>query len=155
MLLRILPLFVMIHLIAVGQYVQTHLTGVLLAVVASFVVGFLWHGPLFGRQWMKYNNIAQPKKEDMKFSMMIPGICASLAMAFVQAAVMGRTFEILLLPSIAHALIIAVILWLPFTALTIVNEYTWAGKPAGHMAFDALYNLASMFAIAAVLYVTL
>ena len=145
----------MVHLIAIATYVQTHILGVLLAVIASFVIGFLWHGPLFGKQWMKYNKLPMPKKEDMKFSMMIPGICASLVMAFIQAAVMGRTFEIVALAGVSQALLIATILWLPFTALTIVNEYTWAGKSAGHMCFDALYNLASMWAIAGVLYATL
>jgi|GEM_PF-446096 len=140
------------HLIAVAQYVQTHWIAVLLAVAASFLVGFLWHGPLFGKHWMKFNNIAEPRKEDIKFSMMIPGISASLVMAFVQAAIMGRAFELVALSNIGDALIIAVILWLPFTALTIVNEYTWAGKSVAHMCFDAFYNLASMLAIAAVLF---
>lgn len=143
------------HLVAVGSYVSTHLVGVLGAVVASFVVGFLIHGPLFGNLWMKLNNIPKPKPEDMSFSMMIPGIIASLLMAFVQAAVLGRTFQIVTLTGISHALLIATIIWLPFTALVLANEYTWAGKSFKNVAFDALYNLASIWTIAAVLYVTL
>lgn len=145
----------MIHLIAVGTFVQTHVLGVLLAVVASFIVGFLWHGPLFGKQWMKFNNLAEPKKEDFKFSMMLPGICASLLMAFVQAAVIGRAFEILALANMGEALLIATIFWLPFSALVLANEYAWAGKSFAHICFDAFYNLVSIWAIAAVLYVTL
>lgn len=145
----------MIHLIAVAQYVQTHVLGVVLAVIASFVVGFLWHGPFFGKQWMKFNNIAQPKKEDIKFSMMLPGIGASLLMAFVQASIVGRAFQMVTLANVGQAIIIATILWLPFTALVILNEYTWAGKSFAHTCFDAAYNLVSMWAIAAVLYVTL
>ncbi len=145
----------MVHLFSVGTYVQTHVVGMVFAVLASFVVGFLWHGPLFGKQWMKYNHMKQPKKEDMKFSMMIPGIIASLVMAFVQAAVMGRTFQILALNGIGDALLVATIFWLPFTALAIINEYTWAGKSWGHICYDCAYNLASMWAIAACLYATL
>ena len=145
----------MIHLIAVADYVQTHVSGILLAVLASFLIGFLWHGPLFGKQWMKFNKIPAPKKSDRKFAMMLPGIIASLVMAFVQAAVIGRALQILFLPSILHAFVITMILWLPFTALTIVNEYTWAGKSVGHMCYDAAYNLASMCAITTVLYATL
>lgn len=145
----------MVHLLAVGTYVQTHALGVLLAVVASFLVGFLWHGPLFGKQWMKYNKIKEPKKGEVSFSQMLPGIIASLVMAFVQAAVIGRALELVSLANAGQALIIATILWLPFTALVIVNEYAWSGKSIGHMCYDAFYNLASMWAIASILYITL
>jgi hypothetical protein len=143
------------HLIAIGGYLQTHVLGVLLAIVASCVVGFLWHGPLFGRQWMVYNNITPPKKEDMKFSMMLPGLCANFVLVLAQSAVLGRAFQILLLPNIGYAFIIATILWLPFTGLTIVNSYAWEGKKVGHMFLTAGYYLVSLWVIAAVLYVTL
>lgn len=143
------------HLLAVGTYVSSHIGGVIGAVVASFVVGFLWHGPLFGKTWMKFNKIPEPKPGDVSFSMMLPGISASVLMALVQSAVMGRTFQIVSLTGVGQALIIATILWLPFTALVLANEYAWAGKSFKHIAFDAAYNLASMWTIAAVLFYTL
>lgn len=145
----------MIHLIAIGSYVQSHIVGILLAIIASYVVGFTWHGPLFGRQWMKLNKLPQPKKEDMKFSMMLPGLSANFVLVFVQSAVIGRTFQILEMPSILHAFIIATIFWLPFTGLTILNSNAWLGKSIKVTILDAAYYLASLWAIAAVLYVTL
>ena len=145
----------MIHLLAIAGYVQTHLLGVLLAIIVSFIIGFIWHGPLFGKQWMAMNNIVQPAKEDIKFSMMLPGIAANTVLVFVQSPVLGRAFQILLLPSIFHAFIIVLILWLPFTALTIINSYAWLGKPVKLMVFDSAYYLVSLLAIAVVLYVTL
>lgn len=145
----------MIHLIAVGSYVSSHLLGILLAIVASFVVGFLWHGPVFGKQWMAYNNMTPPKKEDIKFSMMLPGIFANIVMVFTQSAVLGRTFQIVSLANIGQALIIAILLWLPFTALAIVNSYAWEGKKIGHMCLDACYYLVSTCVVASVLYATL
>ena len=143
------------HLVAIAQYVQSHILGIILAIIASFGVGFLWHGPLFGKLWMQYNKITPPKKGDMKFSMMLPGIAANTVMVFVQSAVMGRSFEILFLPSIGYALLIATILWLTFTGLAIVNSYAWEGKKIGHMILDACYYLVSMWVVAAVLYATL
>lgn len=145
----------MVHLIAVAGYVQTHVLGILLAILASFAIGFAWHGPLFGKQWMAYNNITPPKKEDMKFSMMIPGICANAMMVFAQSAVLGRTFQLVSLSGLGQALLIATLLWLPFTGLAIVNSYAWLGKRAGHMCLDAGYYLVSIWAVAAVLYATL
>ena len=46
-------------------------------------------------------------------------------------------------------------LWLPFTALVIINSYAWLGRKVGHMVLDCAYNLVSMWAIAAILYYTL
>lgn len=145
----------MIHLITVAGYVQSHVLGIVLAILASYVIGFVWHGPLFGKQWMELNNIPMPKKEDMKFSMMLPGLSANLVLVFVQSAVLGRTLQIVSLANVGQALIIATILWLPFTALTKVNTYAWAGKPVKLMALDAGYYLVTIWAIAAILYVTL
>jgi hypothetical protein len=145
----------MIHLIAIASYVQTHLLSILLAILVSYVIGFTWHGPLFGKLWMSYNNITPPKKGDMKFSMMLPGLIANFVLVFTQSAVLGRTFQIVSLSSVGQALLIATILWLPFTGLTIVNSYAWQGKKAGHMALDAAFYLVSLWAVAAVLFYTL
>lgn len=145
----------MIHLIAIALYVQTHLLSILLAIVASFAVGFTWHGPLFGKQWMAANNITPPKKEDMKFSMMCPGICANIVMIFFQSAVLGRTFQILNLANIWEALLIATVIWLPFTALVTVNTHAWLGKSVKATLLDVFFNLASIWAVAAILYATL
>lgn len=145
----------MIHLLAVGQYVQTHIIGILLAILATYAIGFMWHGPLFGQVWMKLNGIKPPKPEEMKFSMMLPGLSANFVMVFVQSAVLGRALQMLELRGVGDALIIAVILWLPFTALTIVNSYAWLGKSWKLMVLDSGYNLASLLAVSAVLYATL
>jgi Protein of unknown function (DUF1761) len=145
----------MIHLIAVGTYVQTHVAGIILAILVSYVIGFVWHGPLFGKQWMTLNKIPMPKKEDMKFSMMLPGLSANLVMVFVQSAVLGRAFQLVSLANIGEALIIATIIWLPFSALLLVNIYAWGGKPVKLMLLDCGHALVSMWAIAAVLYATL
>ena len=145
----------MIHLVAIAGYVDTHIFSILLAILASFVLGFIWYGPLFGAQWMAYNKMTKPKKEDMKFSMMLPGISASIVAVFVQSAVLGTIVQLAQLDSIGQALLIATILWLPFTALTIVNSYAWSGKRIGHMCLEAGYYLVSIWTTVAIVYGTL
>lgn len=145
----------MIHLIAVGLYVQTHVLGILLAILATYVIGFLWHGPIFGKQWMAYNKLTPPKKGEMKFSMMLPGLGANFLMVFVQSAVLGRAFQLVSLANVGQAMIIAVLLWLPFTALAFANSYAWEGKKFGHFCLDAGYYLLSILTVAAILYATL
>lgn len=145
----------MSHVIAVGQYLVSHPLSIILSLVASYIIGSTWHGPLFGRQWMAYNNIPMPKKEDIKFSMMIPGLTANFFQIVAQCAVLGRTFQIVQLDHIGHALVIATIIWVPFTALVITNIYAWSGKPWKLTVLDALYELVIIWAVAAILYVTL
>lgn len=143
------------HLIAIAGFAQSHFFSIALCVVASVAIGFTWYGPLFGKIWMKEHGITPPKPEEMKFSMMLPGISANLVMVFVQASVMGRAFQILELRNIGYAFIIAVIFWLPFTLLPIVNSNAWLGKSWKVTALDAGYNLASLLATATLLYATL
>lgn len=143
------------HLAAIAGYVQTHVLSIVLALVVSYGIGFMWHGPVFGKQWMKYNKMTPPKKQDVKFSMMLPGLSANLVLVILQCAVLGRAFQVLTLNSIVDALVIATVVWLPFTCMTIVNSYAWEGKKVGHMVLDAAYYLVSIWATAAVLYATL
>ncbi len=140
------------HLVAVGTYVQTHVLAILVAIVATYVIGFIWHGPLFGKQWMKLNHMPPPKKNEMKFSMMLPGLSANFVMVFAQAAILGRTFEILALPSVVDALLIATIIAVPFTSLSIVNTNAWLGKPAKLTVLDVGHYLLGIWAVAAVLF---
>lgn len=145
----------MTYLTPLSLYVQTHIVDILLAILATYGVGFLWHGPLFGKQWMAENKIKPPKKGEASFSMMLPGLSANFVMVFLQATVLGWLFETLRITGMEQAMIVAVILWLPFTALAIVNMYAWSGKTIRHMYLDAGYNLASMLVITAVLVVTM
>ncbi len=145
----------MIHLIAIGQYVQTHVLSIVLALVATYIIGSVWHGPLFGKLWMKLNCIPMPKKEDMKVSMMFPGLAANFALVTLESAVLGRTFQIVQLDSIWHALIIATIIWLPFSALVLANIYAWSGRSFKVWLLDAMHAWVSILAVAAILYATL
>ncbi len=142
------------HLVAVAMYVQTHWIGVLLAVIVSFIIGALWHGVIFAKPWAKLAGMEHMKKEEAMKSMPY-GMAASILMAFVQAAVLGRAFQILLLPNVGYAVIIALILWIPFTGLPMLNNYVWSHKPMKLLAIDAGYNLVSLVAIAKVLYFTM
>lgn len=143
----------MSHLVAVGQYVSGHWLGVILAIVASYAIGFLWHGPLFGKLWLKLSGLqGMSKKEGMEA--MLPGSLASIAMAFVQAAVIGRMLQTST-GNASNALVIATMLWIPFTALVMLNSYVWTHKKIELFFLDAGYTLVSLWAITLVVYATL
>ncbi|OGG07451.1 hypothetical protein A2872_02510 [Candidatus Gottesmanbacteria bacterium RIFCSPHIGHO2_01_FULL_42_12] len=47
-----------------GNFFQVYVNypAVLLSAVAGMVIGFLWYGPLFGKQWMKLTEMKPDKK---------------------------------------------------------------------------------------------
>lgn len=140
------------HILALGQYAQSHALAILACILAAYVIGFNWHGPLFGKQWMAYNKMTPPKKGEVKFSMMVPGLVASFFHQLVLATVMGRTFQLVSLTNIWQALLIAFILWLAFCGLAFANSYAWEGKKFGHWCLAAGYYLVTMLVSAAILY---
>lgn len=140
------------ELSAIADYAGSHALAILVALVVSYVVGSVWHGPLFGKLWMEYNGMKQPKKEDMKFSMMIPGLSANLVLMLVLCSVLGYMFKLMNVSTIGGALLITTILWLPFTALAIINNYAWSGKKVGLMLLDSGYYLVSFWVTAAILF---
>ncbi len=137
------------------HFVATHVLSVIIALIASYAVGFAWHGPVFGKLWMAYNKMTPPKKEDMKFSMMLPGLSANFVLVIVQCTVLGFLLESFAVTTIFDALLMASLIWLPFTALPIVNSYAWEGKKIGHMCLDAGYYLVSICVTTAILYTSL
>lgn len=58
---------------------------ILLAVVAAMIIGFVWYGPLFGKQWMKLVGL---KKKDIEKDQQMP-LLIMLGLAIVQAFVLA------------------------------------------------------------------
>lgn len=141
----------MVHLQALWQFVATHPLALLVSVVVYNVIGMVWYGPLFSKPWTRMNGIDLSKKNpDM--SGMRNGMIMSVITGFVIATVLGRGMQLLDMSSPAYPLIIATILWFPFTALPFAQNYAYLQKPFKLFLIDAGYMLVSMWAISLVLY---
>jgi len=64
-----------------------NMTGILIAVVASFVFGWIWYGPLFGKAWAKELGMSMDQKPSTGF--MIKGMIIMLIGCFLTAWVLG------------------------------------------------------------------
>ena len=60
---------------------------VLVAAVASFILGWMWYGPLFGKAWgaMSGINMGQKPPTGMMVKSMLLNFIGALAMSFVLA----------------------------------------------------------------------
>lgn len=148
----------MIHLQKLGEFVTGHPLAILLSVIVYMAIGFVWYGPLFSKAWTSMNGmtpemIAATPKEKMMRGMMT-GMVTSFITGLVISIVLGRGMQILDMSSASYPIIIATILWLPFTALPFAQNYAYLQKPFKLLCIDAGYMLIGTWAIALVLYYT-
>ena len=60
---------------------------IIVAAVANLAIGFVWYGPVFGKQWMKLNNYTE---EEMKGINPGPLYAQSLVATLVMYAVLAH-----------------------------------------------------------------
>lgn len=118
---------------------------VFLAGVASFVFGWLWHGPLFGRFWLKLEGFEMPKiitpavRKQMIKSMSF-GFIAQIVSAWGLAYMFFATG----IYDLSGAMTIAFVLWLAFVATTLSGGWLWERKSGKLFIFGAVHSLLSL-----------
>src|SRR3982751_4306234 len=72
--------------------VPVHFAAVLLAAVVAFIIGFLAHGPVAGKLWIRLADIHPTGNE--KFSDMVPQMIANLLVNIVCAYVLAMIYAL-------------------------------------------------------------
>lgn len=131
---------------------------VLVAALASFILGFLWYGPLFGKQWITMMKIPHAKVEEMKKKGMGPmlpqmglALLSSLVMSFVMAHSLLFASSYLGVYGISAALQGAFWNWIGFQVPIILNGTLWEERSWKLFAFTSAYYLASLVLIGIIL----
>ncbi|HIJ11979.1 TPA: DUF1761 domain-containing protein [Candidatus Woesearchaeota archaeon] len=118
---------------------------VLVAAVAYFILGWVWYGPLFGKQWMKLQGM-DPKKVDKS------GMGGKLAAAFVANLVLAYVLaQYVLVGNIGNGLITGFWLWLGFVATFSLSSVLWEKKPFTLYLLNNAHNLLGILIMAAIL----
>ena len=101
--------------------------------VVSMIIGFLWYGPLFGKQWAALMNFDMEKMMATKGKGMgklyTITFVGSLVMAFVMAHSMIFASAYLHIDGIAAGLQGGFWNWLGFVAPVTLGTVLWDGKP--------------------------
>ena len=109
-----------------------NLLAVLVAAVAAFILGFLFHGPVFGKTWMKLANIHPTGNEKMVD--MIPQMLWNLLSNFVTAYVLAVVYLYASSsPFLGEAgtwtgVVVALWVWLGFLVTSSSIEVIWMGR---------------------------
>jgi len=129
---------------------EVNYLAVLVAAVASFLLGWFWYGPLFGKPWMKLMNFDKNSMKSMKLSpvtAMILGFLTYLIIAYVLAGFIS----ILNAATIVEGMKIAFWIWLGFIATTTLGSFLWEGKSIKLYLLNNAYNLLNILVIAVIL----
>ncbi len=95
--------------------------------VAAMVLGFIWFGPLFGKQWMKLMNLGAQTPEEIKKAQkgMIPAYVLTFVLALFQAWVLSYYIKGW---TDASGLTNALWIWAAFVIPTVFGATMWNGS---------------------------
>lgn len=135
--------------------VSINLMAVLVAAISAFVLGFLFHGPVFGKLWMRLANIHPTGNE--KFKDMIPQMIWNFISNFVTAYVLAliyalaSTSSLLSGPSISTGVMTAIWVWLGFLVTSSSIEVIWMGRTVKLWLFECVCSLIVMSVMGAII----
>ena len=137
-----------------------HLIGILLAAIASMILGMVWYSPvLFGVPWMKYVGMTpevmnEAKKDPAIKKRINLGYLGTFIFALLAAYILGLFLKNMFVPSIVDAIRIGFFAWLGFVAPSMSGEYLFNTKPKPwHLyAINAGYWFVSLLLMSAILF---
>jgi len=134
--------------------IPVNFLSVLIAAVVAFIIGFLMHGPVGGKMWMKLADIHPTGKE--KFSDMYGQMFMNLVTFFVTSYVVAMFYAYASASGYAAAGVgtgikVAVLAWLGFLVTTTATDVIWMGKKRGLWVYEAFSSLLVMIAIGAII----
>ncbi|MDO8648788.1 MAG: DUF1761 domain-containing protein [Candidatus Peregrinibacteria bacterium] len=135
--------------------IPLNIPAILASTVASMVIGFVWYGPLFGKQWMKmmkidHASMEKAKKEGMGKLYALAAL-GSLLMSFVLAHSLVFASTYLDVYGVQAGLQAGFWNWLGFIAPVTLGGVLWEGKPWKLWILNNGHYLVSMLIMGVIL----
>ena len=133
--------------------VDINLAAVFGAAIASMVLGFLWYGPLFGKQWMSlmgWKKLSKAQMDKMKeagkksYALAFIG---ALVMSYVLAHFVDYTGAVTAVEGAQTGFWV----WFGFVATVMLGMVLWEGKPWKLYYLNAAYQLVSLLVMGVLL----
>jgi hypothetical protein len=110
---------------------------VIVAAVATFVLGGVWYGPLFGKVWRAADGRPDPDPTQAKHPAFVYGL--SFALMLIAAAVLAVALGPD--PTIPRSFIVGLVVGVGWVATSFGVNYLFAGRRLALFAVDAGYNV--------------
>lgn len=128
---------------------QINFWAVLVAAIANFVIGFLFHGPLFGKTWMRLANVTPTGNE--KFSDMTPQMLKNLLANIVFAYVMSTMLHYNNALGATAGIVFGFWVWLGFIVTSSSMEVIWMKRSTKLWVFEMVSSLVAILAMGAII----
>jgi len=128
---------------------------VIVAAAANFIIGFLFHGPVLGKTWMRLANIQPTGKETFAGMMpqMVKNFLVNVLFAYVLAVVylFASTSPLMNGSGVLTGMIVAFLVWIGFLFTSTSIEVIWMGRSYKLWWFELFASLVSCLAIGAII----
>lgn len=130
--------------------IVVNMWAVLAAAVSYMIIGSLWYGPLFGKQWMSLVGLTPESMKTMPlkaWQAMIGGFITAFLFAFVLAhvAVMFAAVDAM------GALQLGFWMWLGFVVTTQAGSFLWEGKSFRLLLINGSMSLIATIAMSLII----
>ena len=128
---------------------------ILVASVVAFIVGFLMHGPFFGKLWMRLANIVPTGNE--KMSDMYPQMILNLVANIVCATALSVVYEFAKASNYMNssamcvAITCAVLVWVGFNVTATSMDVIWMKGNKKLWIFEIISSLITFVAMGVVI----
>jgi len=129
---------------------------VLLCAIVGIVIGSLWYGPLFGKQWMRIVGIKKPDeitpaiKRMMMKSYAITAV-TTFIMAYVLAHVLYYTSSVTRMAGVDAGVQVALWSWFGFVVPATLGSVLWEDRPWKYWFITAGYYLVTLIVMGVIL----
>lgn len=137
------------------MHVPVDYIGVISAAIASTILGFVWYGPLFGKQWvalsdMTVEKINATKASDMGKSYMI-AFLGSIAMAYVLANIFVFVTAYFQSGNIVTGFMVGMWTWFGFVMPVTLGTVLWENKSWKLWILNNAYYLITLIIMGAII----
>lgn len=125
--------------------------GIALSGLFSIILGTIWYGPLFGKEWMRLSKIKKPKvitpkmKKEMTKSYSIQFICSLVMATVLSYLIKGNV-------TLTSSIVIAVLAWIGFVLTSMIGSVLWEGKSIKLYIINTAYFLVLLIGMTLILY---
>ncbi len=124
---------------------------VLVGAVAYMLIGMLWYGFLFMKQWMKLMGFTEKDKKKAKKKGMAKYYLVAFIAALIMSYVLAHFVDYVGAVDLLGALKAAFWIWLGFIAAIMINSVLWEGRPVKLYLINISYQLVSLIVMAVIL----
>ncbi|MEK6839528.1 MAG: DUF1761 domain-containing protein [Nanoarchaeota archaeon] len=129
-----------------------NLLAVLVAAIATIIIGSLWYSPLlFGKIWMRLNGTTQKQMQEAKKKSMGMLYFIAFITSLVTAYVLAHFMTYVEVTTLSGALQFGFWVWLGFFATTQLGMVLWDNKPFKLYLLNTLHYLVSLLVMSMIL----